>query len=67
MFHTRHVTEGGIENRWRVFPTNRANQDTIQLEEAELTIFGDIEDRRSLSAENLPEALLPPSDDTTRD
>lgn len=67
VFHTRHVIEGRIENRWRVFPTNRAKQDTIQLEEAELTIFGDLEDRRNLSAENLPEALLPPSDDIPRD
>ena len=65
MFHTRHVTEGKIENRWRVFPTNRANQDTIQLEEAELTIFGDLEDRNNLCAENLPEALSLASDDTT--
>jgi hypothetical protein len=63
VFHTRHVTEGKIENRWRVFPTNRANQDTIQLEEAELTLFGDLEDRKDLSAENLPETLSSSSED----
>lgn len=66
VFHTRHVTEGRIENRWRVFPTNRANEDTIQLEEAELTLFGDLEDRMNLSAENLPETLVPSPEDTTQ-
>jgi hypothetical protein len=66
VFHTRHVDDGRIENRWRVFPTNRANEDTIQLQAAELTLFGDLEDRRNLSAENLPEALSPTSEDATR-
>lgn len=66
VFHTRHVDQGKIESRWRVFPTNRANEDTIQLEAAELSLFGDLEDRKNLSAENLPEALSPTSDDTTQ-
>jgi hypothetical protein len=57
VFHTRHVDQGKIESRWRVFPTNRANDDTIRLEEAELVLFGDLEGRENLSAENLPEAL----------
>jgi hypothetical protein len=63
VFHTRHVAEGKIENRWRVFPTNRANKDTMQLDEAELTLFGDLEDRKNLSAENLPETLSSSSED----
>src|SRR5271170_4626672 len=63
VFHTRHVSEGKIENRWRVFPTNRPNKDTIQLEAAELNLFGDLEDRDSLSAENLPETLSSSSED----
>lgn len=63
IFHTRHLSEGKIENRWRVFPTNRANEDTIRLEESELNLFGDLEDRKNLSAENLPEALSSSSED----
>ncbi|OJV41880.1 MAG: hypothetical protein BGO25_19830 [Acidobacteriales bacterium 59-55] len=65
VFHTRFVDRGKMENRWRVYPTNRANEGTIQLEEAELSLFGDLEDRKNLSAENLPEALSPASEDTT--
>jgi hypothetical protein len=65
VFHTRHVDQGKIENRWRVFPTNRANEDTIQLEEAELSLFGDLEDRKNLSAENLPETLSSSPEETT--
>jgi hypothetical protein len=57
------LDQGKNENRWRVFPTNRANDDTIQLEEAELSLFGDLEDRKNLSAENLPETLSPSSED----
>jgi hypothetical protein len=67
VFHTRHVTEGWMENRWRVFPTNRANQDTIQLEEFELILFGDLEDRKNLSAENLPETLSSSSGDAVEE
>jgi hypothetical protein len=66
VFHTRHVIEGKMENRWRVFPTNRANEDTIQLEEAELSLFGDLEDRKNLSAENLPETLSSSPEETTQ-
>ena len=64
VFHTRHVADGKMENRWRVFPTNRADKDTIQLDEVELTRFGELEDRTSLSAEHLPEALSSSSEDT---
>jgi hypothetical protein len=56
-----------MENRWRVFPTNRANQDTIQLEEFELILFGDLEDRKNLSAENLPETLSSSSGDAVEE
>lgn len=63
VFHTRKLDQGKIENRWRVFPTNRANDDTIQLKEAELSLLGDLEDRKNLSAENLPETLSPSSED----
>lgn len=66
VFHTRHVAEGKVENRWRVFPTNRADKDTIQLEGSELNLFGDLEDRKNLSAENLPEALVSSPEDTTQ-
>lgn len=62
VFHTRHVEDGAVKNRWRVFPTNRADNDTIQLGKAELETFGDLEDREGLSAENLPEALSPSSE-----
>jgi subtilisin-like proprotein convertase family protein len=63
VFHTRQLDQGKLENRWRAFPTNRANDDTIQLEEAELSLFGDLEDRKNLSAENLIETLSPSSED----
>jgi hypothetical protein len=63
VFHTRHVVQGKVESRWRVFPTNRANEDTIQLEEAELRLFGDLEDREQLAADNLPEALSSSSEE----
>jgi hypothetical protein len=66
VFHTRHVAEGKIENCWRVFPTNRADKDTIQLEGSELNLFGDLEDRKNLSAENLPEALVSSPEDSTQ-
>ena len=66
VFHTRHVAEGKVENRWRVFPTNRADKDTIQLEGSELNLFGDLEDRKNLSAENLPEALVSSPEDTAQ-
>jgi hypothetical protein len=57
VFHTRHVEAGKVTSRWRVFPTDRADADTIQLNEAELKLFGDLEDRQHLSAENLPETV----------
>jgi hypothetical protein len=52
VFHTRRVREGKLESSWRVYPTNRANADTIRLHLAELNLFGDVEDRQTLSAES---------------
>jgi len=50
----RKVEDGKVENEWQVYPTNRANADTIRLSLAELKRFGDIGDRKHLSAENAP-------------
>jgi hypothetical protein len=52
VFQTRHVREGRVESNWRVYPTNRADDDTIRLQLSELNLFGDVEDRHNLSAEN---------------
>lgn len=38
----------------KVYPTNRANADTIRLNLAELRRFGELEDRAHLSAEHAP-------------
>lgn len=51
--HKRVVREGKVNSQWRVYPTNRANEDTIQLTVAELHRFGDLEDREHLSVENV--------------
>jgi hypothetical protein len=51
----RKVEDGKVENEWQVYPTNRANADTIRLSLAELKRFGDIGDRKHLSAENAPQ------------
>jgi hypothetical protein len=50
----RRVENGKIENDWYVYPTNRLNADTIRLSLEELQRFGDLEDRKHLSAENAP-------------
>jgi hypothetical protein len=50
----RKVEEGEVKSEWQVYPTNRANADTIRLSLAELKRFGDIGDRKHLSAENAP-------------
>jgi hypothetical protein len=42
----RSVEQGKVTNKWRVFPTNRADDDTIRLTLPELRRFGDLEDRR---------------------
>jgi hypothetical protein len=50
----RIVENGTVKNQWRVYPTNRANADTIRLTLAELRRLGDVEDRDHLCAENAP-------------
>jgi hypothetical protein len=50
----RKVEDGQVKNEWRVYPTNRANADTIQLALAELRRFGNVEDREHLSGESVP-------------
>jgi hypothetical protein len=45
----RKVEDGQVKNEWRVYPTNRANHDTISLSLAELERFGNLEDRKHLS------------------
>ena len=51
----RKVEEGKVMNNWYVYPTNRLDADTIRLSLEELQRFGDVEDRKHLSAENAPE------------
>lgn len=51
----RRVVEGeNVRCERKVYPTNRANADTIRLTLAELQRFGDLEDRDHLTAENAP-------------
>lgn len=52
----RSVENGEVKNSWRVYPTNRANSDTIRLSLAELGRFGDLEDREHLCAERAPDS-----------
>lgn len=54
VIHTRTIEDGRVNSRWRVYPTNRANPDTIRLTLAELKRFGDLEDREHLCAEKAP-------------
>ena len=56
VIHRRRVEEDGIRNEWQLFPTNRANADTIRLTLAELKRFGEVGERAHLSAENAPNA-----------
>ena len=52
VIHKRVIENGRIMSSWQVYPTNRANVDTIRLSLAEMERFGDVEDRKNLSAEN---------------
>jgi hypothetical protein len=54
VIHRRVIEDGQIKSSWQVYPTNRANADTIRLNFAELERFGDNGDRKHLSAENAP-------------
>jgi len=51
--HRRVSDYNQIRSTWQVYPTDRANADTIRLDLAELERFGDVEDRKYLSAENI--------------
>jgi hypothetical protein len=50
VIHTRTFQDAVIQSSWQVYPTNRANSDTIRLSLGELERFGDIGDRKHLSA-----------------
>ena len=53
VMHKRVVEAGEVRSEWKVYPTNRANEDTIQLTLAELRRFGDLGEREHLCAENV--------------
>ena len=55
IIHKRHIDGSNVRNEWKVYPTDRANADTIRLTLAELQRFGDLEDRVNLCAENAPD------------
>jgi len=50
----RTIEGGQVKCDRKVYPTNRANADTIRLNLAELKRFGEVEDRAHLSAEYAP-------------
>lgn len=54
VIHKRVVENSTVRNEWKIYPTNRANPDTIRLSLAELRRFGELDDREHLSAENTP-------------
>lgn len=54
VFQKRRLEAGRVILERKVYPTNRANADTIRLTLAELQRFGDIEDRTHLTAEHAP-------------
>jgi hypothetical protein len=55
LIQKRTVQRDSVMNEWHVYPTNRANEDTIRLSLAELKRFGDVGDRKTLSSEHLNE------------
>jgi len=54
IIHERHIDGSDVRNEWKVYPTDRANADTMRLTLAELQRFGDLGDRINLCAENAP-------------
>ena len=50
----RSVESGEVKIERRVYPTNRADADTLRLDLVDLKRFGDIGDREHLSSENAP-------------
>jgi hypothetical protein len=58
----RKVEDAQVKNEWQVYPTNRANDDTISFSLEELERFGNVGDRKHLSAENAPASKnMPPA------
>jgi hypothetical protein len=54
VIHKRVVENSIVKSEWKIYPTNRANPDTIRLSLLELQRFGDLDDREHLVAENAP-------------
>jgi hypothetical protein len=54
VFQRRELKDGSLKITRKVYPTNRADADTIRLKLAELERFGDLGDHEHLSAENAP-------------
>jgi hypothetical protein len=54
VIHERQFDGSNARNERKVYPTDRANPDTIRLTLAELQRFGDLGDRINLCAENAP-------------
>jgi hypothetical protein len=54
VFQRRELKDGSFKIARQVYPTNRADADTIRLKLAELKRFGDLGDHEHLSAENAP-------------
>jgi hypothetical protein len=44
VIHERHVDSSNVRSEWTVYPTDRANSDTIRLTLAELRRFGELGD-----------------------
>lgn len=57
VIHTRALEGREMKSSWQVYPTNRANQDTIRLRLDELERFGDVCDRKHLAAEDTPNSV----------
>ena len=56
VIHKRAIQNSTVRGAWSVYPTNRANADTIRLSLAELRRFGDLGDREHLTAEEASNA-----------
>jgi hypothetical protein len=54
VIHKRVVQNSTVRSEWKVYPTNRANPDTIRLSLEELRRFGELDDRERLTAEQAP-------------
>lgn len=53
VMHKRVIEAEEVRGEWKVYPTNRANEDTIQLKLAQLRRFGDLGERQHLCAESV--------------